>query len=116
MGFSGVILSDDLEMRAILDHSNVGDAAVRSLQAGVDMVLVCKTRALETETLEAMRRAMQTGDLDASRLERSLARITAVKQRFVQPYQPVDTGAVSRTVGIRAHYDILAQIRDSVRI
>jgi beta-N-acetylhexosaminidase len=115
MGFSGVILSDDLEMRAILDHSKVGDAAVRSLQAGVDMLLVCKSRALATDTIEAVRRAIQSGDLDPANLETSLARIASVKQRFVYPYQPTDTTTIPCCVGIPAHRDVLAQIQNHIR-
>ncbi|MEJ2229644.1 MAG: beta-N-acetylhexosaminidase [Nitrospirales bacterium] len=116
MGFSGVILSDDLEMRAILDHSKVGDAAVRSLQAGVDMLLVCKTLALETETLEAVRRAIASQELDAASLESSLARIASVKQHFASPYQPIDPRSIPSTVGIPAHQEVLAQIQNHVRI
>lgn len=112
MGFSGVILSDDLEMRAILDHSKVGDAAVHSLQAGVDMLLVCKARALATDTIGAVRRALHSGELDPAGLTASLARIAAVKQRFVYPYQPIDTTIIPSCVGIPAHHEVLAQIQN----
>jgi len=115
MGFSGVILSDDLEMRAILDHSKVSDAAVRSLQAGVDMLLVCKTLALETETLEAVRRAIVSQELDATSLEASLTRIASVKQHFAYPYQPIDSHSIPSVVGIPAHQEVLAQISNHVR-
>ena len=106
MGFSGVILSDDLEMRAILDHSGVGDAAIRSLQAGVDMLLVCKMRTLETETMEAIRRALASHQLDQRCIEASLLRIASVKERFVHPYQPVDTTSLRDIIGIPAHHDV----------
>jgi beta-N-acetylhexosaminidase len=115
MGFSGVILSDDLEMRAIADHSEVDDAAVRSLQAGVDMLLVCKTRALETDTIEAVRRAIESHNLGPAGLGASLARIAAIKQRFAYPYQPIDPTSIPYTVGIPAHREVLAHIQDHVR-
>jgi beta-N-acetylhexosaminidase len=115
MGFSGVILSDDLEMGAIVNHSAVGEAAVRSLQAGVDMLLVCKTRALETDTIEAVCRALESHELDKGRLEASLARIASVKQRFASPYYPIDIPSIPDTVGISAHRQVLAQIQDQSR-
>ena len=115
MGFSGVILSDDLEMRAILDHSEVGNAAVRSLQAGVDMLLVCKTLSLETDTLEAVRRAIASHELGPARLEASLARVASVKQQFAHPYQPIDSTSIPYTVGIPAHHEVLAQIQGHIR-
>lgn len=115
MGFSGVILSDDLEMRAILDHSGIGDAAVRSLLAGVDMLLVCKMRELETETIEAVRRAIESHQLDQDRLEASLARIAFVKERFAHPYQPIDPTSLPAMVGISTHHEVLVRIQDHVR-
>lgn len=115
MRFAGVIFSDDLEMRAILDHSNVGEAAVRSLQAGVDMLLVCKTPALETTTIDAVRRAIHSRELDPASIAASLARIASVKQRFVSPYQPIDSTTIPYSVGISAHHEVLAQIQEHSR-
>jgi beta-N-acetylhexosaminidase len=110
LGFSGVILSDDLEMRAILDHATVGNAAIRSLQAGADMLLICKSRVLATETFQALRHAVTSQQLDAAQVEASLARIRAVKQQFVYPYHPIDLSTLSNIVGIPSHRDVLASI------
>ncbi len=110
LGFSGVILSDDLEMRAILDHAPIGDAAIRSLQAGADMLLVCKSRALATDTFQALGHALSSHQLDTNQVAASLARIHAVKQQFVYPYHPIDSSTLSTMVGIPSHRAILAQI------
>ncbi|MDH5564058.1 MAG: beta-N-acetylhexosaminidase [Nitrospirota bacterium] len=110
LGFSGVIVSDDLEMRAILDHAAVGDAAIRSLQAGADMLLICKSRLLATDTVEALRRAVASQELTPTQIEASLGRIHAVKQQFVYPYHPIDLSTISRTVGTASHRQVLASI------
>ncbi len=110
LGFSGMIVSDDLEMRAILDHASVSDAAIRSLQAGADMLLICKDRTLATDTCDALRRAVTSRELDPTQVEASVARIHAVKQQFVYPYQPIDISALSKVVGIASHRDVLASI------
>jgi beta-glucosidase-like glycosyl hydrolase len=89
---------------------------VRSLQAGVDMLLVCKTRTLETDTIEAVRRAIESHELDPVSLEASLGRIASVKQRFAHPYQPIDSTSIPYTVGIPAHHEVLAHIQDHARI
>ncbi len=111
MGFAGVILSDDLEMRAILDHSNVGEAAVRSLAAGVDMLLICKSRSLETESIEAVQRALTSQTLDPRLIEDRLHRIQTVKQSFVHPYEPIRLSAVAEHIGIPPHQEVLAAIQ-----
>jgi beta-N-acetylhexosaminidase len=110
LGFSGVILSDDLEMRAILDHATIDDAAIRSVQAGADMLLICKSRALSTEAFQALRRAVTSQELHPTQVEASLARIQAVKQHFVYPYHPIDLSTLANIVGIPSHRNILASI------
>jgi len=67
LGFNGVVVSDDLEMRAIADHFGIGDAAVRAVRAGSDVVLVCKTPAYVREAHGAIARALETGEIDAER-------------------------------------------------
>ena len=114
-GFSGVILSDDLEMRAILDHAAVGDAAIRSLQAGADMLLICKSRILATDTCEALRRAVISHELNPIQVEASLARIHAVKRQFAYPHQPIDLSTLSSIIGIAPHRDVLASINNQAK-
>lgn len=46
LGFSGIILSDDLEMAAICDYFSVQKAIVFGLRAGVDAFLICKSQGL----------------------------------------------------------------------
>lgn len=116
MRFEGLIFSDDLEMRAILDHASVGDAAIRSLQAGVDILLICKTRDLETQAIEAVREAVESRDIPPQALEASLARLQAIKQRFAYPFQPVNPAQIKSLVGISAHRELLTQIQDQSRI
>ncbi len=112
LGFTGVILSDDLEMRAILDHSSVGDAAIHSLQAGADMLLICKSRTLATDTFEAILQAFASKDLTANQVEASLSRIRTVKQQFVFPYHPINFSEISSIVGNPSHRAVLASIRN----
>ena len=45
--YDGVVLTDDLEMHAIIDHYGVEDAAVRAVLAGCDVLLICKDRDRE---------------------------------------------------------------------
>lgn len=112
MGFTGLIFSDDLEMRAILDHSSVGDAAVRSIRAGVNILLVCKNRELETQTIEAVRMAVESGEIDDRSLETSLARLHQIKEHFVYPFKPVNPVHIKKVVGISSHRDLLNQVQE----
>ncbi|MGB0910041.1 MAG: beta-N-acetylhexosaminidase [Nitrospirales bacterium] len=110
LGFSGVILSDDLEMNAIAEHSSMGEAAVRSIQAGVDLILICHQQPRQAEAIEAIEEAIREGDISMDRLEASLSRIAALKQRFLLPYTPVDHNHISQIVGSSHHKNLLAKI------
>ena len=110
LGFTGLTLSDDLEMQAILDHDSIGDAAVRTLQAGVDILLICKRQDLQTEAVEAVEKAVSSGALSLNSIEASLARLSELKQRFVLPYKPIDLQAKPQIVGCASHRAILQQI------
>lgn len=46
LGYGGVVVSDDLEMDAIIDHCCISDAVLRGLRAGVDAFLICKSQYL----------------------------------------------------------------------
>ena len=110
LGFTGLSLSDDLEMHAIVDHLSVGDAAVRSLQAGVDLLLICQRLDRQTEAIEAIQQALSSGDVSRQSIELSLARQSEIRQRFLSPYQPVDPSSLPQVVGCPSHVEVLQKI------
>lgn len=84
LGFQGVILSDDLEMKAIARTCAVPDAAVQAIAAGCDAVLVCSGDVeLQAVTLEALVRAVEQNVIPYKRLEDALKRNRAAKERFL---------------------------------
>jgi beta-glucosidase-like glycosyl hydrolase/CubicO group peptidase (beta-lactamase class C family) len=79
MGFDGLLLTDALTMRGITDMYGIGEASVRSIEAGADVVLA--PRAVET-SLAAILDAVATGRLSRARLEQSARRILEMKARL----------------------------------
>ena len=68
LGFDGVILSDDLEMKAVSAQYAVPDAAVEAIRAGCDGVLICSGDVdLQGRTLEALVKAVEIGEIPAKR-------------------------------------------------
>lgn len=81
--FGGVVISDDLEMKAIADHFTVERAAVEGLQAGVDLFLVCHQEDVQRRAIEAVVRAVERGEVSRERLAEASARVEALTARFV---------------------------------
>jgi beta-N-acetylhexosaminidase len=73
--FDGVVVSDDLEMRAITAHQPIGAAAVDSLQAGCDLLLVCQELARAVEAFEAIEQAVGSGVLSSADLAAASQRV-----------------------------------------
>ena len=81
LGFTGVIVSDALEMRAVADPHGVPEAAVRTVAAGAD--LLCLGRDQDEDTYLAVRAALAAavaeGRLPADRLEEAGSRVSALR-------------------------------------
>jgi beta-N-acetylhexosaminidase len=83
LGYKGVILSDCLEMRAVSDTFGTEGAAVKGLQAGVDLVLVSHHSTRQRGSFEAIRDAVQTGTLSQLVVRQAAERIVALKARYL---------------------------------
>jgi beta-N-acetylhexosaminidase len=110
LGYDGVVFTDDLEMHAIIDHYGMADAAVRAVQAGCDVLLICKDREREVEAFEAIERSVAAGDITMDRLEQSVARIQRLKQRYVLPYKPASISDARLIAGCRTHQALLQSV------
>jgi beta-N-acetylhexosaminidase len=82
LGFTGVIVSDGLEMRAVSEPFGIPEAAVMAVMAGTD--LICLGRDQDHEVFLAVRAALveavQTGRLQPGRLEEAAARVTELRE------------------------------------
>lgn len=113
MQFGGVVLTDDLEMHAIIDHYGIEDATVRAIVAGCDMPLICKDRNREVAAITALDKAVADGTVSVERLEQSLARIARLKARFLIPYRPAVLSDATLVVGCRTHRALLHSIHQA---
>ncbi len=113
MRYDGVVLTDDLEMHAIVDHYGPGDAAVRALLAGCDVLLICKDRDREIAAFAAVEQAVSSGTIESARLNQSVARIQRVKQRFLLPYRPAIISEAKLVAGCRTHQALLHNMQQA---
>ncbi len=74
--FAGAILADDLGMGAIRKRYGAGEAAVKSIEAGTDIVMLCHDRSLVSGAIETVQRACDSGAISDSRRRESGQRIT----------------------------------------
>jgi beta-N-acetylhexosaminidase len=107
LGFEGVILSDDLEMKAIAGEYAVPAAAVLAVEAGCDGVLICSgDHQTQAAALEALVHAVETGALTEKRVEDALNRQRKAKERFLASpvaQRPLTSRALRERLGRDEH-------------
>lgn len=96
--FQGVVVSDDLEMKAISEHFSVERAVVEGVKAGVDCFLVCHHASVQRSAIDALVKAVERGEVSYERLQEARARLDAMARRFV--HGPED---LLGTLGTKAH-------------
>ena len=103
MGFSGLVMSDDLLMRGIADTASPGEAAVRFLEAGGDLILICQDEAAQREALVGVTEAVERGRLSEARIEESRDRIARAKAHYARQASFVSYDMLRQVVGCDAH-------------
>ena len=78
MGFHGLVVTDALEMAGIVKSFSTGDAAVRALEAGADVLLMPTD---PEAVVKAVTAAVQSGRLTRQRIQESVIKVLAAKER-----------------------------------
>jgi len=105
--YDGVILSDDLEMKALANDYPVPAAAVMAIQAGCDGVLICSgDHDTQVSALEALVHAVEEERLPLTRVQEAIRRQQRAKERFlaatVAP-RPLGAKALRQAIGRDEH-------------
>ena len=82
MGFDGLVFTDDLTMGAIANTYGMGEAAVKAIEAGCDVALVCHGLDNAKAAFHALLFAIEDGTLSRERVEESVRRILTVKKTY----------------------------------
>lgn len=89
LGYDGLVVTDDLDMKAISGRYGLAQATVGAIAAGCDAVLMCGTsQEAQGLALEAVIHAVEDGSLPLRRVEDALARHRRVKERFLGLRRP----------------------------
>ena len=81
LGFKGLVISDDLEMGAVVKSLPVEEAALKFIQAGGDQVLVCHTAHTQEKVFQRLLQAVKNKELSEKVLDEKIERIRQMKQK-----------------------------------
>ncbi|PSQ94572.1 MAG: beta-N-acetylglucosaminidase, partial [Bacteroidetes bacterium SW_11_64_17] len=106
LGFDGLVVTDALNMKAVMRTFGVGEAAVRVLESGADLLLMSTN---PHAAHKAIRTAVTNGRLDTTEIDNSVQRLLAAKQRLgLHKTRQVSIDTTRHRVDRRSH-DVLAR-------
>lgn len=86
LNFRGIIISDDMQMKAISDHYGLEDSLVLALNAGVDMFIFGNQLADKPqdpeEVIDIIMKNIQKGKIKQEQIEKSFTRINLIKSQM----------------------------------
>lgn len=82
LGYDGVVMTDDMNMKAITDRYGAGPAAVMAVEAGADVLVSVAPATTQEAMIDAVLAAVRRGQLSEERVDESVRRILALKARY----------------------------------
>jgi len=115
LNFDGLIVTDGLEMNGISNYYAPGEAVVRALQSGVDVLLLSPD---EMTAIDGLKKAVQSGRITEERIEQSVKKILMLKLEhglFDNPF--VDIQSLRRDIYKPEYREIANRIaRESITV
>lgn len=99
MKFDWVIISDCLEMKAIADHYGFDEAAIQCINAGVDLMLICHTPALQNRAIDTLKNAVDSGRVPWEKILQASSAVQRLNEKYAKkptdysPIPPTNFGA-----------------------
>ena len=102
LGFTGIVVSDSMNMKAIRSHYDPGEAAIRAIVAGVDLIMLAEEhydhdvdyRFRQESQIEAVLGAVRSGRIPMKLVNDAVERIAQLKRGFCT--SPRDPSLVGR--------------------
>lgn len=105
MGYHGVVVSDDLDMKAVADHFGIGEAAIMAIEAGCDALLLCENLDHQREARAALIAACERSAEFRERVAEAATRVRIIKTGL-----PMATRPGLTAVGSPAHRALAATL------
>lgn len=108
LGFKGIIISDDIEMKAVADHHSATEMARLGLAAGIDVFLSCKRYESTLELFRGLVQQVETGAFPQLELIESDKRIKAWRDRWYRAPKPYSE--TKQIIGCGEHQDLAQSV------
>lgn len=112
MGFDGVVISDDLNMKALADHYDIPTMVDLGLRAGIDIFLICEHTERQLEVYENLVKQGEKDSLQRARILQAAKRVEAMHRDWIRPWQ-MSTPLLDSAM-LDAHHHLAARAKGGV--
>ena len=112
MKYGGVIVTDDLEMKAVAKSWRPSESAVLAALAGCDLLAYCADHGAQVEAIEALIRALESETIRYADMDDACERLKRLKQRFSLPHLDPDPKAARLAAGVGERWALSREIRE----
>ena len=110
MGFDGLIISDAIEMKAVLDLFGIEEGTRRALDAGIDIALICHSAQQATDAMEHLLKCRRDGTFSEENISEHYQRIVACKRQYTLPEGEIAFGTEDQRRQAREIMDASIQL------
>lgn len=111
--FKGIILSDDMQMKAITDHYGVGDAAMMAIRAGSDMIEY-RDFSEAVLGLEGLKKGLKDKNLKGNDIQDKINRINETKKKYLSEYKPIYIPDLEKHINKKSTQVFLEDIKKKI--
>ncbi len=83
LGFDGVVITDDMNMGAIAENFSIKEASVKSIEAGVDIILIGNNIETARNVINEIKLAIENNVIEGSRIDESVYKILKLKAKYL---------------------------------
>ncbi|KAF7544487.1 hypothetical protein G7Z17_g9905 [Cylindrodendrum hubeiense] len=125
LGFNGVAISECLEMEALSHELGVQNGVVMAVEAGCDLVLLCRAYDVQLEAIKGLKLGYESGIISKERIFTSVRRVLRLKSTCTSWTKALNTPGISLlsqlhpahlALSRRAYDDSITVIRDKEKL
>lgn len=104
--FNGIIITDDLDMKALTKHFSVEEIPILALQAGATMLLYCNEPNSPVRAIQSLSKAMSDGKISEDTVRQNYKIIMDIKKKKLKaPIEPFSLEKAKQLIGCKEHKD-----------
>ncbi len=110
--YQNVVMTDDLDMKALRNHYSVEEIPVLALQAGCDALLYCNEFDIPPRSLAAVEKAIKDGKVSADQIENSYNMLMEIKKKYLKDPEPPTFTESAKLIGHPEHLRVAKAVLD----